>query len=107
MKTFDEYQALATRLPAALRNNRDRVELALLGLQQEAGKMGSLFTAGFATGRFRLTREQVHEARNRLGDVLWHVALLCQEAGLTMQDVAEHSLAQLEARREQFDPGQR
>ena len=42
MKTFTEYQELATKVPVSLRNNRERIELPVLGLQQAAGQIGAL-----------------------------------------------------------------
>ena len=98
MNTFEEYQALATQVPVSLRNNRDRLELPVLGLQEEAGKIGSLLTTASASGKFDLTQEQSTELKDRLSDILWYVALLSGEAGIPMQDVAAHSIAQLHER---------
>lgn len=107
MRTFAEYQAAATRVPLSLRNNLDRIKLPSVGLQEEAGKISSLLAAATATGRFTLTPEQRQEFRDRLAETLWYAALLGAEAGLSLQDIAAHSAAQLEARASGFDPGQR
>jgi NTP pyrophosphatase (non-canonical NTP hydrolase) len=107
VKTFEEYQTVATRTPLSLRNNRDRVNLPVLGLQEEAGKVGSLLASAFGSGKLALTQEQASELQDRLSDMLWYVALLCGESGIAMQDVAEHSLAQLHARTKALDPDQR
>jgi phosphoribosyl-ATP pyrophosphohydrolase len=50
---------------------------------------------------------QKDELKARLADTLWYLAILCTETGLAMTDVAAHSLAQLEARRNALDPDQR
>ena len=97
-KTFEEYQAVATQVPLSLRNDRDRIELPVLGLQEEAGKIGSLLTKAFASGKFSLTQEQAREVKDRLSDILWFVVILCKETGIAMQDVAAHSIAQIQAR---------
>lgn len=47
VNTFEEYQDIAAKVPIALRNNRDRIELPLLGLQEEAGKVSSVLTVAF------------------------------------------------------------
>jgi NTP pyrophosphatase (non-canonical NTP hydrolase) len=107
MRTFEEYQSLAVKTPLSLRNNRDRLNLPVLGLQEEAGKIGSLFAPAFASGKLKLTQEQTSELQDRLSDMLWYVALLCAETGIAMQDVAAHSLAQLQARARAHDPDQR
>ena len=105
--TFDEFQALAVRTPLALRNNRDRIMLPVRGLQEESGKIGLLLETACASGQFRLTENQSEELRNRLSDILWYVALLCSESGITMKAVATHSTEQLRARARELDPDQR
>jgi phosphoribosyl-ATP pyrophosphohydrolase len=107
MRTFEEYQSVATRTPLSLRNNRDRINLPVLGLQEEAAKVGSLLASADASGKLALTQEQTSELKNRLSDMLWYVALLCGETGIAMQDVAAHSLAQLQARTKPLDSDQR
>ena len=107
MKTFEEYQAVATKSPISLRNNRDRIELPVLGLQEEAGKIGSLLISAFASGKLHLTQEQSREVRDRLADILWYVARLCGETGIAMEEVAAHSITQLQARTKGLDPNRR
>ena len=107
MRTFEEYQSAATRTPLSLRNNRDRINLPVLGLQEEAGKVGSLLGSAFGSGTLALTQEQINEIQDRLSDMLWYVSLLCGKTGIAMQDVAAHSLAQLQARTKALDPDQR
>jgi NTP pyrophosphatase (non-canonical NTP hydrolase) len=104
MKTFDEYQASAAKMPVSLRNNRERINLPVLGLQEEAGRIGSLLATASAGGKLSLTSEQSTEVKDRLADMLWYAALLCGETGIAMQDVAEHSVAQLQARAKELDP---
>ena len=107
MNTFEEHQNTATKVPVSLRNDRDRIQLPVLGLQEEADKIGSLLAKAFATGKFRLTQEQGKEVKDGLSDILWFVALLCKETGIALQDVAAHSMAQLKARAKGLDPDQR
>ena len=107
MNTFEEFQRLAAQVPLSLRNNLDRINLPAVGLQEEAGRIGSLLAAASASGRFSLAPEQSGELRNRLADVLWYMALLCDETGIPMQDVAAHSITQLQARARNLDSDQR
>ena len=107
MKTFKEYQSLAAKVPVSLRNNRERLELPVSGLLEESGKIGSLFSSAAASGKFRLNEKQSGEIRDALADILWYVALICGETGIAMQDVAEHSSAQLQSRINGIDPDRR
>jgi NTP pyrophosphatase (non-canonical NTP hydrolase) len=104
---FEEYQTVATRVPASLRNNLDRINLPLHGLQEEAGKVGSLLGVATATGRLNLAPEQRKELQDRLADLLWYVALLGNETGTSLADIAAHSLAQIQERARRLDPDQR
>lgn len=58
MKTFEEFQAAVTKVPLSLRNNLDRINLPVMGLQEEAGRIGTLLGRASAAGRFELTLEQ-------------------------------------------------
>jgi hypothetical protein len=105
--TFEEYQALATKAPLALRNNRTRIDLPILGLQEGAGKIGSLFTAASSLGKFSPTQEQRVELRDGLSDLLWCIALICDESEIRMQTIADHSISQLQERCKDLDPNER
>ncbi len=104
MNTFEEYQRAAAKVPLSLRNDRDRIQFPVLGLQEEAGKIGSLLTRAFASGKFHLTQKQSKEVKDRLADVLWYVACLTGETGIGMQELATHSITQLQARITGLDP---
>ena len=107
MRTFEEYQALAIKTPLSLRNNRDRIDLPVMGLQEEAGKIGALLAGALASGRLKLTQEQTTELQDRLSDLLWYMALLSGETSIAMQDVAARSIARLEDRTKTLDRDQR
>ena len=107
MRTFEEFQSAATRTPLSLRNNRDRINRPVMGLQEEAGKVGTLLASAFGSGKLALTQQQTSELQDRLSDMLWYVALLCSETGIAMQDVVALSLTQLQTRTKTLDPDQR
>jgi hypothetical protein len=107
LSTFEEYQAVAVKVPLSLRNNLDRINLPLVGLQQEVGRIGSLLASASASGKLTLNEEQRGELQDRLGEILWCIALLCGETGMPMHDVANHSINQLQARANTIDPERR
>jgi hypothetical protein len=104
VNTFTEYQSAASKIPVSLRNNRDRIDFPVTGLQQDAGKVGSILAAAYETGQFKPTQEQREEVKDLMADILWYVARLCDETGIPMENVARHSIAQFELRMNNFDP---
>ena len=105
--TFAEYQGIAAKVPIALRNDRDRIELPVLGLQEAAGRLGKLLSVSFASGKLHLTPAQTSEVKDRMADALWCVARLCGETGISMENTATHSITQLQTRAEGLDPNRR
>jgi hypothetical protein len=65
MRTFEESQSAATKTPLSLRNNRERINLPVLGLQEEAGKVGSVLASAFESGKLPLTKEETSELQAR------------------------------------------
>ena len=107
VKTFEEYQALAAKMPVSLRNDRDRINLTVVGLQTASGKIGSILEQAFASGKFSLTPEQRNELQGRLSNILWCAAILGNETGISLQDVASHSIEQIQVRATDLDPDRR
>ena len=107
MKRFEEYQNVAAKVPVSLRNDRDQINFPVSGLQGATGKIGSLLDRAFAEDKFSLTPEQRLELQNRLSDIHWCSAVLCNEAEISFQYVAAHSIAQLQARAKDFNPDRR
>jgi hypothetical protein len=107
MTTFQEYQQIAAKVPIALRNDRDRIELPILGLQEGAGKLGKLLSAAFESGRFHLTPAQNSEIKDRLADALWCIARLCDETGISTEEAAKHGVVQIRERVQELDPDRR
>jgi hypothetical protein len=70
VNSFEEYQNLAAKVPVSLRNDRDRIYLPVMGLQEASGKIGSLLDRAFTEGKFSLPPEQREELRDRLSDML-------------------------------------
>jgi hypothetical protein len=78
-----------------------------MGLQEKPGKIASRLATAATSGKFSLTQKQGEELRDGLADIPRCVALLCGETGMNLQDVATHSIAQIEARTKGLDPDQR
>lgn len=85
--SLNAYQNLArrTRLPTA-----DR-EYAIMGLTEEAGEVAGLF----AKARRKQSGPTIDDVKKELGDVLWMVAAIADDNGLSLSEIAEHNIAKL------------
>ena len=100
--TLDEYQAGARS--TALYPEAARIIYPALKLAGEAGevteKLGKLMRdEGYMPGS-ALTEEQTAALTKELGDVLWYVANLAADLGVTLEHVADVNLAKLASRKE-------
>ena len=89
---FIEYQKIVrdVRLPSA---NRD---YALLGLSGEVGELHSLFAKNIRDN----TALDLNMVTKELGDVLWFVAALADDCGVTLEEVALKNAEKLLSRKQ-------
>jgi len=86
------------RISVSSKNSRKRVELPVSALQQDAVSLGLLLEAAFKSGELQLTAHQSAEVKDKLANILWSIASLCDETGVSMESIAAHSATQLEAK---------
>ena len=70
-----------------------------LGLAGETGEICEKLKKALRDDGGQVLPERLALIEAELGDVLWYVAALCTELGLSMQAVAEKNLAKLAARK--------
>lgn len=68
-----------------IKQDCDRAQLPVMGLQEEGGKLSKLVSTTFASGKFRLTAAQSDEAKDRLVDILSCLARICGETAVLME----------------------
>lgn len=76
------------------------LEYCTLGLCGEAGEVANLVKK---IRRDCMEKEEIDEIRQKLfpelGDVLWYLSALANEAGTSLEAVAEYNLAKLKSRK--------
>lgn len=95
--TFDEYQA-ASRKTAKYPDIGHNVAYPTLGLAGEAGEVAERVKKMYRDDGGVLAPQRRDALKAELGDVLWYVAALCSELGLSMEDVAAHNVRKLQDR---------
>jgi NTP pyrophosphatase (non-canonical NTP hydrolase) len=96
---INEYQdkAKATAVYPAMGSNYSYPALGLVG---ESGEVAEKIKKIIRDQDGVLTEENKVEIGKELGDVLWYIAIMADEMGLTLQQVAEDNLKKLESRKE-------
>ena len=66
-----------------------------LGLVNEAGEVAGVIKKIFRDKGGEINGETRSALKAELGDVLWYVAQVCTELGLSLDEVAEHNIEKL------------
>lgn len=94
---FDEYQR-ATKLTAIYPGAKSEsgITYTTLGLIGEAGELANDWKKSMRDGETALAKEKM---RYELGDVLWYLARLADELGMSLDQVAQANLDKLRDRK--------
>ena len=91
---FTEYQT-KSRKTAKYPAIGHAVIYPTLGLVNEAGEVAGKIKKVFRDKDGQINAETRAALESELGDVLWYLAQVCTELGLTLDEVAEHNIAKL------------
>lgn len=89
--TFNDYQAAAKK--TAIYPEQHRVIYPALGLAGEAGEVAEKVKKWIRDGNL-----DPDAVKKELGDVLWYVAAVASDLGLTLDEVASANVQKLESR---------
>lgn len=98
--TFDEYQqkALKTLLrhPDPLMNKT----ILVMGIAGEAGEVVEKWKKMLTYWDSKLTEEGKQELGKELADVVWYIAVMAKELGLSFDDIMQQNVDKLASRAE-------
>jgi len=97
--TFQEYQEEA-RKTAIYPNKDNNFVYPTLGLAGEAGEVAEKIKKVIRDGNGIVSEEKKVEITKELGDVLWYVANLAKELGISLEEVAQKNLEKLQSRQQ-------
>lgn len=100
MVSFDEYQAGA--LTTAKSNNDEFKDLMhwALGVTGEAGEIAEKFKKIIRDKDGEISDSDKAELSKEIGDVLWYLAVLAHQLGLSFDEIAKDNLEKLKSRKE-------
>jgi len=96
---FNEYQEKAKETMVYPKLNPSWVYPAL-GLSGETGEIMEKLKKILRDHEGKIDSEKKDAIKKELGDVLWYLAALSEELGLSMDDVAQDNIAKLKSRKE-------
>lgn len=97
--TLNQFQSIA-RLTAVYPTLGHAIVYPALGLAGEAGEVVEKIKKMCRDDNCVLTAERRQMLLKELGDVLWYVSEVAFQAGLTLEEVAEHNCVKLQDRKE-------
>jgi NTP pyrophosphatase (non-canonical NTP hydrolase) len=68
-----------------------------MGLAGETGEVMELMKKMYRDGA---TVEFIQNVKKELGDVLWYIAVLAHDHGLTLEEIASHNIVKLQSRKD-------
>jgi len=92
LKDFDTYQKEA-RKTAIYPNIGSNLWYPTLGLTGEAGEVAEMVKKYYRDGT------KMYGLSKELGDVLWYIANLAEELGLSLSSIAQENLSKLQDRK--------
>ena len=95
---FGDYQAAAKT--TALYGENNRITYPALGLTSEAGEVAGKVKKALRDRGGDFSDDQIAAIGDELGDVLWYVAVLASDLGLSMQAIAQNNVDKLRSRME-------
>ena len=100
---FEEYQKLSRRT-AIYPDKDNNFVYVTLGLVGEAGEIAEKVKKVFRDNNGVLDEERKQVLKKELGDVLWYLAQLSTELGLSLDDVACFNIEKLSSRERRGTP---
>ncbi len=96
--TFDEYQKAA--ITTNLRKDDQLQELMqqVLGLGDEAGEVLAIFKKWIRDNGADIAQLDTKNVAKELGDILWYIAVVADDLGISFDDIAKANIEKLKSR---------
>ena len=98
--TFDEYQERALTTNKTKDDQLQELMQQVLGLGDESGEVLAIFKKWIRDDGADIRKLDKERVGKELGDILWYVAVVAHDMGLSFDDIATANLAKLKSRNE-------
>lgn len=97
--TFDEYQ-IESRKTAQYPDKDNNYLYPVLGLCGESGEVAEKFKKLIRDHNSTLSEEYKAEIKKELGDIVWYIAQIATELGISFEDIAQTNIEKIMSRLE-------
>lgn len=97
---FDEYQERALTTAKFSDDEFKDIMHWALGVTGEAGEIAEKFKKIIRDKQGAISKGDKAELGKEIGDVLWYLAVLAHQLGLSLDDIAKENLAKLKSRKD-------
>lgn len=98
--TFDDYQKQAITTNLTKQDQLQELMQQVLGLGDESGEVLAIFKKWIRDNNADITKLDTANVAKELGDILWYVAVVAHDLGLSFDDIAAANLEKLRSRKE-------
>lgn len=96
---FNEYQEKALTTNLSKEDHFKELMQQVLGLADEAGEVQSLFKKWIRDDDADFSKLKKEEVKKELGDVLWYIAVVAHDVGISLDEIAQMNIAKLADRK--------
>lgn len=98
--TFDNYQLKAISTNLSRENKFEELMQQVLGLADEAGEVQSIFKKWIRDNDAVFAELDTESVKKEMGDVLWYIAVIAHDLGISLNDLAQTNVDKLASRLE-------
>lgn len=98
--TFNEYQTQAITTNLAKDDQLQELMQQVLGLGDEAGEVQAIFKKWIRDNNADIALLDKQNVAKELGDILWYVAVVAHDLGISLDEVANTNIQKLRSRQE-------
>lgn len=100
--TFDEYQKLAVTTAHISHPDDPTMQNSIwvMGIAGEAGEIVEKWKKAVAYREGKFDKDQFEDFKKEFADVIWYIAVLAEQLGLSLDEIMEANIAKLKDRKQ-------
>lgn len=97
---FDDYQQAAIKTNLSKDDQFKEIMQQVLGLADESGEVLAIFKKWIRDNDADITKLDIQNVKKELGDILWYIAVVANDLGISFNDLAQANIDKLASRQQ-------